>query len=129
MKSLKVLSLLFTLFFISVNATYAQSKEDLTDEQKEEFKKNLKEYAMVLNLSDEQKSKFGEITKKYAGQMKDLKEDSGSRLSKYKKMKSIQKSKNAEMKDLLSKDQYKIYLKKQEEMQERLKDKRKDSNK
>jgi uncharacterized membrane protein len=130
MKSLKILSLFIALFFISANTTFAQSKTaNLTYEQKEENKKNLEEYAAALSLSEEQQPKFEEITKKYAEQMKALKDNSGSRLSKYKKMKSIQINKNAEMKKLLSKDQYKVYLDKQEEMQKKMKERRKNSNK
>ena len=36
------------------------------------------------------------------------------------------KNKDAEMKSLLSKDQYKVYLGKQEEMQKKMKERRKD---
>ena len=45
-------------------------------------------------------------------------------MSKYKKVKSIRKNKDAEMKHLLSKDQYKVYLEKQEEMQKKMKEQR-----
>jgi len=44
MKSLKVLSLFFVLFLISINTSFAQSRAtNLTGEQKEEIKKNLEE--------------------------------------------------------------------------------------
>lgn len=130
MKSLKILSLFIALFFISTNTTFAQSKAaNLTDEQKEEIKKNLEEYAAALSLSEEQKPKFEEITKKYAGQMKAVKDGGGRKMQKYKKVKSIRENKNAEMKQLLSKDQYKLYLDKQEEMQKRMKERRRNSNK
>jgi len=42
----------------------------------------------------------------------------------FKKIKSIRKDKNEKMKELLSKDQYKLYLEKQEEMQKKIKDRR-----
>jgi len=101
MKSLKVLSLFFALFIIGINSSYAQSKADnLTEEQKEEIKKNLEEHAAALNLSEDQKAKFEAITKKYAEQMK------------------------AVMKTILSKDQYKVYLEKQEEMKDKMKQRR-----
>ena len=130
MKTLKILSLLFALFLIGTNTSFAQSKTaDLTEEQKEELSKNLEAYFDALNLTEEQKSEFEAITKKYAGQMKSLKDSGGSRFSKYRKMKSIRSNKNAEMKKLLSKDQYKVYLDKQEEMQKKMKERRKNSNK
>ena len=125
MKSVKVLSLFFALFLIGTNTTFAQSKEtNLTEEQKEEIRKNLKEYAAALNLSEDQLPKFEEITMKYAKQMIAVKDSGDRRMSKFKKVKSIRKNKDAEMKTLLSKDQYNIYLEKQEEMKNRIKDRR-----
>ena len=76
----------------------------------------MEEYATALQLSEEQKPKFEEITEKYAKQIKAVKNSDGRRRSKYKKVKSIRKNKDAEMKSLLPKDQYKVYLEKQEEM-------------
>jgi len=122
MKSLKVLSVIFALFLIGTNTTFAQSRaNDLSEEQKEGIKKNLEEYASALDLSEDQRPKFEEITKRYAKQMIAVKDSGGRRMSKYKKVKSIRKNKDAEMKKLLSKDQYKVYLKKQEEMRKKIK--------
>ena len=123
MNSLKILSLFFALFLFGANITFAQSKAaNLTEEQTEKIKKNLEEYATALDFSEAQKPKFEEITKKYAKQMIAVKDSGGRRMSKYKKVKSIRKNKDAEMKPLLSKDQYKVYLEKQEEkMKERRK--------
>ena len=120
------MSLFFAIFLIGTNTTFAQSKAaNLTEEQTEKIKKNLEEYATALHLSEEQKPKFEEITKKYAKQMIAVKDGGGRRMSKYKKVKSIRKNKDAEMKRLLSKDQYKVYLEKQKEMQKKMKEKRK----
>lgn len=126
MSALKILSLFFSLFLIGTNTTFAQSKAaNLSEEQKEEIKKNLKEYATALHLSEGQKPKFEEITKKYAKQMIAVKDGGGRLMSKFKKIKSIRKNKDAEMKRLLSKDQYKVYLEKQEEMQKKIRERRK----
>ena len=116
MKLSKELWLFIALLLVGITNINAQTKrENLSDEQKEEIKKNLEEYAAALNLSEEQKPKFEEITKKYAGQMKDLKNNGGSRMSKFRKMKSIRKNKDKEMKQLLNPEQFKTYLEKQEE--------------
>ena len=126
MKVLKILSLFFVLFLINVNTTFAQSRAaNLSEQQKEEIKKNVEAYVTELQLSEEQKPKFEEITKKYAKQMIAVKDSGGSRMSKYKKVKSIRKNKDAEMKSLLSKEQYNIYLEKQEEIQKKMKERRK----
>ncbi len=126
MKALKILFLFFALFLISTNTTFAQSRgANLSDDQKEEIKKNLEAYAVALHLSEEQKPKFEEITKKFAKQMIAVKDSGDSRMSKYRKVKSIRENKNAEMKPLLSKDQYNVYLEKQEEMKKNMKERRK----
>ena len=127
MKLLKILSLFFALFFIGINTNCAQSRgANLTEEQKEEIKNNLEAYAAALHLSEEQKPKFEEITKKYAEQMKAVKDSGGRPMSKFKKVKSIRKNKDADMKSLLSKEQYKIYLEKHEEMKKKIKGRRKE---
>lgn len=125
MKVYKVLPLLFFVFLLSPNIGLAQSPADaMTDDQKEELTQNMEAFLEVLDLSEEQKPTFEAITKKYAEQMKALKESEGGKLKKYRKFKSIQKSKNAEMKELLSEDQYELYLEKQKEMQKAMKEKR-----
>jgi tRNA U34 5-carboxymethylaminomethyl modifying enzyme MnmG/GidA len=126
MNLLKSMFLFFALCLIGTNTTFAQSRTtNLTEEQKEEIKKNIEEYSAALHLSEEQKPKFEEITKKYAKQMKAVKDSGGRPMSKFKKVKSIRKNKDAEMKQLLSKDQYKVYLEKQEEMKKKMKERRK----
>ena len=117
--------MLLVFILLGANNSFAQSSStSLTDEQKEEIAKNIKEFQKVLNLSEEQKPEFEAITKKYAQEMKAMKDSGGGKLKKYRKFKSIQKNKNAEMEKLLSKDQYEAYLEKQEEMQKKMKEKR-----
>ena len=121
----KTLALFFALFLIGTNITCAQSKTaKLTEEQKEEVTNNLEEYAVALDLSEDQRPKFEEITIKYAEQIIAVKNGGGRKLQKYKKVKSIRENKDAEMKILLSKDQYKVYLEKQEEMKKKIKERR-----
>ncbi len=124
MKSLKTWALFVALLLIGTNISFAQSS-NLSDEQKEEMAKSMEEFFTALDLSDEQKVEFEEISKKYAEQMQAVKEGGGRMLQKQQKIKSIRKEKNAEMKELLSADQYEIYLEKQEEMQQAMKEKRK----
>lgn len=125
MKSLKIVSFFFAFFLLGANISFAQSQETkLTDEQKEQMAQNMEEFQEALNLSEKQKPEFEAITKKYAGQMIAVRDGGGSRYSKYKKVKAIRKNRNAEMKKLLSKEQYEAYLEKQEEMQKKMKEKR-----
>lgn len=124
MKSLKFLSLCVVALFLSANLGLAQSQaSSLSDEQKAELAQSMEEFNKLLQLTEEQKPDFEAITKKYAKQMKAVKEEGGSKYSMYRKVKSIQKNKNAEMKKLLTKDQYEAYLEKQEEMQKKMREK------
>jgi hypothetical protein len=108
---------------MSTNFSFAQSpKAELTDEQKEELAEKIEEYLKALNLSEEQKPEFEAITKKYVKQMKAVKESEDGKMKKYRKVKTIRDNKNAEMKDLLSEDQYNFYLEKHEEMKEKMKE-------
>lgn len=98
-------------------------KTGLTTEQKAQMEVQLNEYSESLNLSQEQKPKFKEITKRYGRQMMKLKESDKGRLSKYNEFRSIRKKKDAEMKSLLSNEQYKAYLQTQEEMHQKIREK------
>jgi len=78
--------------------------------------------AMVkdMQLDESQKPVFLSISKKYGHHLMELKDSKKSKWSKYRKMKSLIKSRNKEMKKLLSNEQYKIYLDKQKEMQKKM---------
>lgn len=122
MRYLKLLSV-FLLFLISTNTGFAQSTAP-TDAQKEEMVQNQKAFMDELKLSEDQKIEFEAITMKYMPQMKAVGESDASKFRKYRELKAINKEKNAEMKELLSKDQYEMYLEQQKEMQKKMKEKR-----
>ncbi len=123
MKYLKLIPMFFALFLFSATSLVAQDAgSKLTDDQKKQMLKDAKAFQDKLQLSDTQKPTFKEITKRYAGQLKEVKNSSGGKLSKYKKLKSIISAKNAEMQKLLTKDQYTMYLEHQEENKEKIKE-------
>ncbi|WP_369049081.1 hypothetical protein [Tenacibaculum sp. UWU-22] len=107
--------------------SFAQDRE-LTEEQKEQVREQLNQYYEKLSLSEEQKPQFEDITTKYALQMKALKTSTKGRFAKYREFKSIQNSKNKEMETLLSAEQYTVYKKTQKEIQQKMKEKRKNRN-
>ena len=114
--------LFIALLLVGITNINAQTKrEDLSDEQKEEIKKNVEEYAASLNLTDVQKPEFEAITKKYAKQMKAVRDNGVGKFKKYRKLKSIRKNKDKEMKQLLNPEQFKTYLEKQEERKKEMK--------
>jgi len=116
MKSSKKLWLFIVLLLVGITDINAQTKrENLSEEQKEEIKKNVEEYTTSLNLTAIQKTEFEAITRKYAKQMIAVRDSGGGRFKKYRKLKSIRKNKDKEMKQLLNPEQFKTYLEKQEE--------------
>ena len=86
----------------------------LTEEQEARMNQHIKVYFEELGLSEDQKQVFKKITKKYALKMKSLKRDNDSKYANYRKLKSIKKSKNKEMKILLNAEQFKKYQENEE---------------
>ncbi len=85
----------------------------------------MEEFFLALDLSEDQKPQFREISRRYAEEMKAVRDGGGGKFQKFKKLKAIRENKNAEMKDLLSEEQYQVYLEKQEENQKKMKENRK----
>jgi len=105
------------------NATaHAQSR--MTDAQKEEMKKKYAAYREKLNLSPEQSTKVEKINTAFFEGLSEIKNSNERKLSKYKKFKSLQSTRDAQMKDVLTPDQYKLFKEFQEEMQEEFKENR-----
>ena len=125
MKSIKMASLFLTFFQLSINTSFAQAPAtDLNEDQQERLAKSIDVFFEVLDLSVEQKRSFEAITKKYAEEMVAVRDGKGGRISKYNKVQSFRSRKNTEMKELLSKDQYVIYLEKQKAMQKKMRENR-----
>ena len=124
-KAKEFMSIFFLMLFLGTSSSFAQSQAaQLTAEQKETMQESITAFQDVLSLSSEQKPEFEAITMKYAKQMIAVRDSDDGNFKKYEKVKSIRKKRNAEMKQLLSPDQYEVYLDKQEEMQKKMKAKR-----
>lgn len=114
------------MFFVAltISAQAQTSKPKLTEEQKKELKAKLDAYKEKLNLSDEQKPKVEEVNMEYMEALSKIKEDGGSKMSRYKKFKQASNNRDKKMKEILTKEQYKIYKEHQEEIKEELKARR-----
>ena len=122
MKSSKKLWLFIGLLLVGITNINAQTKrENLSDEQKEKMEKKVEEYATSLHLTAVQKTEFEAITKKYIKQMSAVRDGGGGKFKKYRKLKSIRKNQDKEMKQLLNQEQFKTYLEKQEERKKQIK--------
>lgn len=122
MKTIK--HILVTAVFVLMGTTALAQQNELSDEQKAQMEEQLEVYLQKLDLTEEQKLKFEEITEKYGKQMRGLQESNKSRLTKYKEYKSIVTNKNEEMRSILSIPQYEIYVEIQEEMRQKMIEKR-----
>lgn len=115
MKSLKLLAVALSLSAILATESSAQEKTHNNGAKKHDLKEMRQKQLAKLEMSAEQKVKFTAISKKYAEQMKATKEPEEVRLARMKQLKLIQEQKNAEIKNLLSENQYKMYLEMQAE--------------
>ena len=107
---MKIFKQSFVIGIIMLIRSYCMAQEVmLTEEQEAIMNQHIRVYFEELGLSEDQKQVFKKITKKYALKMKTLKRDNDSKYANYRKLKSIKKSKNKEMKILLNAEQFKKY--------------------
>ena len=106
--------LLMTFTFVTYSQI-AQSSEKFTAEDRaERWNTWMKEQ---LTLTAEQEAKTQEINLKYARQNEKLRISDASRGEKFKEFRAGSKSKDAELKLVLTKDQFKIYKEKKKVFQ------------
>ena len=116
MIKVKTLLLAISLGLFATTAATAQVKEvkkDNTAVEEKQLKDELKPKGMEerLALTEEQKGPYKEINKKYAEKIKVLRENpEGDKIEKLKVAKSLQIDKDAEIKALLTEQQYTTYM-------------------
>lgn len=120
--SIRMMIALVALIIMVSTGAMAQSK--LTEEQKKEFKAKYEANKQKLNLTEEQSKKVDAINMTYFEGLVELKASDAGKLSKYKKFKSLSSERDKKMKEVLNKDQYKLYKEQQEQMREEFKERR-----
>jgi Spy/CpxP family protein refolding chaperone len=118
---MKRLLILVCLLFLVIGVS-AQSR--LTEEQREEAIARYQEYLERLNLTEDQKPKVEEINMNFFEGLSNLKQSSGSRLDKYRTFKELSDKRDAEMKKVLTREQYAIYKENQQEQRQNFKERR-----
>jgi Ni/Co efflux regulator RcnB len=98
--------------------------QSMSDEQKNEAKARYQAYKEKLHLNEDQSKKVDAINTTYFEGISELKKSNASKLSKYKKFKSLNAERDKSMKEVLTKEQYKIYKEQQEERKEEFKHRR-----
>lgn len=122
MKRKMIMAVLLVVVTLFSGSTYAQSK--MTEEQKKEAKARHEAYKQKLNLTEEQSKNVEAINTTYFEGLNQLKNSGASKLSKYKKYKALTNEKDKQMKEVLTKEQFKIYKEYQAEMKEEFKNNR-----
>ena len=88
----------------------------------ETFSAILQQQIDSLELSGEVKDAFIEISNKYYVKMQDIRAVEGSKISKFKAMRTLQSDKNEEMEEILTEEQFNIFKQLQKENRSKLKD-------
>lgn len=122
MKKIIVLSLILAMAFGGLKAQSGNGR--FTPEQKKEMKAKMEAYRAELNLTDEQAEKVEVINSNFFEKLQSIRSGNGSRLEKYRELKDAANERDSRMKQVLTKDQYKIYKKHQKEMKSEMKSRR-----
>ncbi len=125
MKNLKFTLAVIIGLAISSNSIQAQTKPAMPEDRKAEMANQLKLDNEKLALSKDQEASYMEISKKYGEKLKALRGNEEERKAKMKEVKDLRDQKDAEMKVLLSEDQFKKYKEIQEQRKEKMKGRRK----
>lgn len=116
----------FGILFTACQTEAQPSDETRTPEER--AKKMTERMKAVLSLTEEQYPKVKAINLKYAQKNEQILKGSGSKLSRYKAVKSSQKEKKREMKAVLTKEQFKKYEEMLDEMEAEAKERYKNKN-
>ncbi len=117
-----ILSLL--MFILTTMLTSAQAQSRMTEEQKQEARERYEAYKTRLNLTQDQQEKVKAINTEFFEGIAPLQSSTESRISKYRKYKGLKNTKDKQMKEVLTADQYKTYEQFQAEMKEEFKENR-----
>jgi Spy/CpxP family protein refolding chaperone len=124
MKTASPFLLLALLSILLVPAsTFGQSQ--VSEDQKKETLERYKSNMALLNLTEDQKPKVQAIETEFFDAISSLRNSDGSRMEKYKTFKTISKNRDKQMKDVLTKEQYRVFKDNQEQTKKNLRQRRK----
>lgn len=120
----RIIKLTAVLVLITMVAAHATAQSKLTEEQKKEAIAKYQASKEALNLTEDQSKKVDAINTTWYEGIAALKRSNASKMSKYKKLKSLRSERDKKMKEVLTKDQFKIYKQQQAEMKDEFKQRR-----
>jgi hypothetical protein len=112
------------LLVLVIGATQVSAQSRMTEAQKAEAKAKYQELKQKLNLTEDQSKKVDAINTTWFEGIADLKQSNEPKLAKRSKFKSLNNTRNKQMKDVLTKEQFKVYRAQQKEMKEEFKQRR-----
>ena len=121
MKRIIKITAMLVLVISAINVS-AQSR--MTEDQKVEAKAKYQGLKQKINLTEDQSKKVDAINTTWFEGIADLKKSNEPKLAKRNKFKSLNNARNKQMKDVLTKEQFKIYRAQQKEMKEEFKQRR-----
>jgi DNA-binding helix-hairpin-helix protein with protein kinase domain len=118
---MKTRTLLLALFLFVSASVFAQSTPDekakaLTDRQKTQ-----------LTLTDDQYKQVYDINLDFINKLGAVKEDGGGKMAKFKKLKELDKNRDASLQKVLTEEQFKKFQTVKQETREEMKEKYKES--
>ncbi len=117
---MKQIILIGTFLIFMTGKIFAQDVETkLSPEERARFQTEWMK--QNLSLSEDQLAQIEPLNLKYAKKMEEVKTISG-KIGKLKKAKAIMDEKDGQLKKILTKDQFKIYLEKREEIRDKMKE-------
>ena len=108
------------LLVLAIGATHVSAQSRMTEEVKVRYQ----ELKQKLNLTEDQSKKVDAINTTWYEGIADLKKSNEPKLAKRNKFKSLNNTRNKQMKDVLTKEQFKVYKAQQKEMKEEFKQRR-----
>ncbi len=112
------------LLSLGLSAASAQDRPNLPQEQQQELVNYQQENIERLKLTAEQETPFREISTRYFREFREVKKSDIRVTEKFRKVKDIQDRKDAEIRKLLTDEQYATYLVIQQERRDRMQGKR-----
>ncbi len=128
---MKIISSISTVVIMTLVSTFSvQAQEKKTEEKinNQEVTSKPQENKDRLGLTYAQQTPYREIIKRYAEEMREVRKSVLSRDEKIEKLKLIDLKREAEIKSLLTVEQFKIYIELKEEKKSKMLDMRKQNN-
>jgi Spy/CpxP family protein refolding chaperone len=120
----RIIKITMLLVLVTMATLHAAAQSKMTEEQKQEAKAKYQAYKEKLNLTEDQSKKVDAINTTWFEGVTELKNSGASKMAKYKKWKSLNGERDKKMKEVLTKEQFKIYKEQQAERKEEFKQRR-----